>query len=64
MIDSLLTYEWQHNRPIIGAIALLSIFFEQSFATPVSGKKRYWLHVAIDRFTSEVLDQQLEAVYE
>jgi hypothetical protein len=24
----------------------------------------YWLRVAIDRFTGEVLDQQLEAVYE
>ena len=30
----------------------------------VEGEKRYWLHVAIDRFTSEVIDQQLEAVYE
>lgn len=30
----------------------------------VEGEKRYWLHVAIDRFTGEVLDQQLEAVYE
>jgi len=30
----------------------------------VEGEKRYWLHVAIDRFTGEILDQQLEAVYE
>ena len=30
----------------------------------VEGEKRYWLHVAIDRFTGEVIDQQLEAVYE
>jgi hypothetical protein len=30
----------------------------------VEGEKRYWLHVAIDRFTGEVVDQQLEAVYE
>jgi len=28
----------------------------------VEGEKRYWLHIAIDRFTGEVLDQQLEAV--
>jgi hypothetical protein len=28
----------------------------------VEGEKRYWLHVAIDRFTGEVIDQQLEAV--
>lgn len=30
----------------------------------VEGEKRYWLHLAIDRFTGEVIDQQLEAVYE
>ena len=30
----------------------------------VEGEKRYWLHVAIDRFTGEVIDQQLEAVNE
>ena len=30
----------------------------------VEGEKRYWLHVAIDRFTGEVVDQQLEPVYE
>ncbi|HKP05521.1 MAG TPA: hypothetical protein VJU77_19380 [Chthoniobacterales bacterium] len=30
----------------------------------VQGEKRYWLHVAIDRFSGEVIDRQLEAVYE
>ena len=30
----------------------------------VEGEKRYWLHVAIDRFTGEIIDQQLEAVFE
>jgi hypothetical protein len=30
----------------------------------VEGEKRYWMHIAIDRFTGEVIDQQLEAVYE
>lgn len=30
----------------------------------VEGEKRYWLHVAIDRFTGKVIDQQLEAVLE
>ena len=30
----------------------------------VDGEKRYWLHVAIDRFTGQVIDQQLEAVSE
>lgn len=30
----------------------------------VEGEKRYWLHIAIDRITGEVVDQQLEAVQE
>jgi hypothetical protein len=30
----------------------------------IEGEKRYWLHIAIDRFTNQILDQQLEAVYE
>lgn len=30
----------------------------------VESEKRYWLHIAIDRFTGEVIDQQLEAVSE
>jgi hypothetical protein len=30
----------------------------------VEGEKRYWLHIAIDRFTGEVIDQQLEGVFE
>jgi hypothetical protein len=30
----------------------------------VEGEKRYWLHIAIDRITGEVIDQQLEAVFE
>jgi Tfp pilus assembly protein PilX len=28
------------------------------------GEKRYWLHVAIDRYTGEVIDHALEQVYE
>lgn len=37
-----------------------------SIAQPfvVEGEKRYWLHIAIDRFTGQVIDQQLEAVSE
>ena len=30
----------------------------------VKGEKRYWLHVAIDRYTGEVIDRMLEPVYE
>jgi hypothetical protein len=30
----------------------------------VQGERRYWLHVAIDRYTGKVVDEQLEPVYE
>jgi hypothetical protein len=30
----------------------------------VEGERRYWLHIAVDRFTGEVIDRQIEAVYE
>jgi hypothetical protein len=30
----------------------------------VEGEKRYWLHIAIDRFTGDVIGQLWEAVYE
>jgi hypothetical protein len=30
----------------------------------VQGERRYWLHIAIDRLTGKVVDQQLEAVFE
>jgi hypothetical protein len=30
----------------------------------VEGEKRYWVHVAIDRFTGEVIDRQVEVVKE
>lgn len=30
----------------------------------VEGERRYWLHIAIDRYTGKVIEQQLEPVYE
>jgi hypothetical protein len=30
----------------------------------VEGEKRYWAHVAIDRFTGQVIDKQIELVNE
>lgn len=30
----------------------------------VEGERRYWLHIAIDRYTGKIIDQQLEPVYE
>ena len=28
----------------------------------VEGERRYWLHIAIDRYTGKIVDQQLEVV--
>ncbi len=30
----------------------------------VDAERRYWLHVAIDRFTGKIIDQKLEIVSE
>jgi hypothetical protein len=30
----------------------------------VEGERRYWLHLAIDRYTGKIVDQKLESVYE
>ena len=30
----------------------------------VEGKQHYWVHVAIDRFTGQVIDKQIEVVNE
>ncbi len=30
----------------------------------VRGQKRYWVHLAIDRFTAEIIDQQIEPIAE
>ncbi len=42
--------------------------YPSSASTPdnfvVEGEQRYWLHVAIDRFTGQIIDKQLEVVKE
>src|SRR5690606_5073937 len=30
----------------------------------VEGEQRYWLHIAMDRFTGEIIDEQIETVVE
>ena len=30
----------------------------------VEGEKRYWVHVAIDRLTGEIIDKQVEVISE
>jgi hypothetical protein len=30
----------------------------------VEGERRFWIHLAIDRFTGEIIDREMEAVHE
>ena len=52
---------------------LIDIIAQSGFMAPsaaslndfvVTGERRYWLHVSIDRLTGKIIDQQLEPVYE
>lgn len=47
----------QSGRYAPGAVAINDAF-------TVLGEKRYWLHIAIDRYTGQILGQELEAVVE
>jgi hypothetical protein len=44
-----------HFKP--GALSLQNDFV-------VEGEQHYWAHVAIDRFTGQVIDKQIEVVTE
>lgn len=30
----------------------------------VESERRYWIHIAIDRYTGRVVDQQIEPIFE
>jgi hypothetical protein len=52
---------------LIDLVAQAGKYPPQANALPqfvVEGERRYWLHVAIDRFTGEIIDQRLEQVTE
>jgi hypothetical protein len=58
MIDVIAqTGSFSPNAPKSGPDVLNSSF-------NVQGERHYWLHIAIDRFTGKVVDEQLEPVYE
>jgi len=58
------TTEW---NLLIDLVAQSGRFIDRSKTLEnflVEGEKRYWLHIAIDRQTGRIIDEQLEAVYE
>jgi len=67
IVDSVTTRTW---NLMIDVIAQTGRYAKGATAsTPldqfiVEGERRYWVHVAIDRFTGEIIDQQWEAVNE
>ena len=47
-----------------GKYALDATSVDQGNKFVVEGEQHYWVHVAIDRFTGQVLDRQVEVVKE
>jgi hypothetical protein len=64
LTDSTSTRTWNLMIDIIAQSGKYSRLSGNLNAFTVEGEKHYWLHVAIDRFTGEVIDQQLEPVWD
>ena len=47
-----------------GSNTILVYSTRTDFERIVEGEQRYWVHVAIDRFTGQVTDKQIEVVNE
>lgn len=58
------TRTWNLMIDVIAQTGMFSPTATNLNAFLVQGEHRYWLHVAIDRFTGKIVDQQLEPVYE
>ena len=64
LADSSGTRTWNLMIDIIAQSGRYSSQASSLNSFTVEGEKHYWLHVAIDRFTGEIVDQQLEPVSE
>ena len=64
LTDSVNSRTWNLMVDIIAQSGHLSSSATSLDNFSVEGERRYWLHVAIDRYTGKVLTQQLEPVYE
>jgi len=58
------TRTWNLFIDVIAQSGQLSVNAAELDDFVVNGETRYWLHVAIDRYTGEVVAQRMEAVYE
>jgi Tfp pilus assembly protein PilX len=64
MADSTDTRTWNLLVDIIAQSGQMTSNAASLNDFAVQGEKRYWLHIAIDRYTGKVVAQQLEPVYE
>jgi hypothetical protein len=58
------TRTWNLMIDIIAQTGQYSVGAKGLDQFTVTGERRYWLHIAIDRYTGAVIDQVLEPVYE
>jgi hypothetical protein len=64
LADSTDTRTWSLMIDVIAQAGKFSPTAANMNSFTVEGEKHYWLHVAVDRFTGEIVDQQLEPVWE
>jgi len=64
LADSVDTRTWNLMIDVVAQSGKLTTTATSLSNFTVEGEKHYWLHVAIDRFTGEIVDQQLEPVWD
>ncbi|PTX98250.1 hypothetical protein DB345_05295 [Spartobacteria bacterium LR76] len=69
LVDAVDTRTWNLLIDVVAQTGMFAANAPQTEAALnssfiVQGERRYWLHLAIDRYTGEVIARELEAVYE
>ena len=64
LADVTCTRTWNLMIDVIAQTGMFPPNATSLSAFTVQGERRYWLHLAIDRFTGKIVDKQLEPVYE
>jgi hypothetical protein len=64
IVTTLNTRTWNLLIDVIAQTGKMSTTAPSGGSFIVQGQRHYWLHVAIDRYTGEIVDELLEPVYE
>jgi len=64
LAESANTRTWNFLIDVIGESGFYPAKAASLDQFQVTGERRYWLHIAIDRYTGQIVDRQLEAVQE